>query len=585
MMRGVRQASRMVIVAAGAVAAVAGTARAELATAPVVDLKSTALVNKTAYIPPQCYTRTEAAAESAAAPTAGTASARAAHNPCFSCHVESRPPNYVNDPDLQTEWSLPGPALVNPWTNLFRDRSAAVASVEDDDILRYIRQSNYDDGKGGNLLASKLAQLPAAWDADGNGTWSGYVPDIAFHFDDQGFDIGADGPTGWRAFAYYPVNGTFWPTNGSTDDVLIRLPEIYRQAEDGTPDPAIYKINLAIVEALIKRQPVAIEPADETALGVDLDKDGRLDQALHIAFDWAPRDGRDMSWVGAARLARDRGEAPLAAGLYPLGTEFAHSVRYIDPGDDGDIRMAPRMKELRYMRKTRWLGFADRQEGALKEMKERALNPDQISLFFGSSETGVTNGTGWRLQGFIEDAAGELRPQSFEETVFCMGCHGGTGATDDDTFAFPRKLGATVAGGGWTHWTQHGLYRIPELIRADGAPEYAHYLRENGAGDELRGNAEVIARYLDDRGLLQPQAVAAFRSDVSQLLYPSRERALTLNKAYREIVREQSFIRGRDATVTPQANVSDRVEQGRPTGIDTPVSPWFHATRAAATAP
>lgn len=529
-----------------------------------VDLLTSALHNKTAYIPAQCYTRTE------------DAEGRT-HNPCATCHVSSRAPHYINDDDLQTAYSFPEPALKNPWTNLFVDRRAAVDAVPDDEITAYVRQDNYFDAQGDIILAGKLAHPPAAWDVGGDGVWSGYVPDVAYEFDAEGFDIGPDRqPTGWRAFAYYPVNGAFWPTNGSTDDVLIRLPAIYRQAENGTPDRLVYKTNLAIAEALMKRTSVPIDPTDETALGVDLDRDGRLGQAIRVAFAWPPGQDGGMSWVGAARRAQAQGEAPLAAGLYPLGTELLHSVRYIDIDDaSGEIRMSRRLKELRYMRKTRWQSYFDRQEGMLAEAKERVAFPDRIALFFGSSEEGISNGTGWRLQGFIEDAAGDLRPQSFEETVFCIGCHGGVGANDDDTFAFPRKLPATAQAGGWSHWSQAGLYRIPELIRADGAPEYAHYLAVNGAGDELRGNMEVVRRYLTDTGALKPSEVAGFRGDISRLLYPSRERALTLNKAYREIVREQSFVRGRDATVEPQQNVHRQVEQDQPTGITDPVSPWY----------
>ncbi|PTV95468.1 hypothetical protein C8J27_104104 [Rhodobacter aestuarii] len=529
-----------------------------------VDLKSTLLHNRTAYIPPQCYTKTED-------------DTGAVHNPCFTCHVRSRAPHYINDDDLQTAYSFPEPALENPWTNLLVDRHAAVAQVSDTEILDYIRQGNYLDENGRNLLAERLADLPPDWDVDGNGTWDGFTPDVTYNFDRDGFDIGSDGQiTGWRAFAYYPLNGAFWPTNGATDDVMIRLPEAYRQAEDGSESRTVYKVNLAITEALIRRAPVPIEPTDERALGVDLDKDGTLGQALNIAFDWAPKEGRTMSYVGRARLLQEAGEAPLSAGLYPLGTEFLHTVRYIDVDDaTGQIRMAARLKELRYMRKTRWQTYFDRKEGALAESKERVDFPDRIALFFGSSEEGVTNGTGWRLQGFIEDATGDLRPQSFEETVFCMGCHGGIGANDDDTFAFPRKLPATLGHGGWWHWSQRGLYDIPEMIRTDGAPEYAHYLAQNGAGDELRGNMEVISRYLTETGELTPAPVAAFRADVSQLLYPSPARALALNKAYREIVREQSFVKGRDATVAVQTNVHRSVTQDQPTGITRPVKAWY----------
>lgn len=56
-------------------------APAALAEPLAVDLKTTALGNRTAYIPSQCYTKTE------------DASGRA-HNPCFTCHVQSRAPHY-----------------------------------------------------------------------------------------------------------------------------------------------------------------------------------------------------------------------------------------------------------------------------------------------------------------------------------------------------------------------------------------------------------------------------------------------------------------------------------------------------------
>ncbi len=67
--------------------------------------------------------------------------------------------------------------------------------------------------------------------------WSGYTPDCYFNFDDEGFDREYNGTyTGWRAFAYYPFLGTFWPTNGSTDDVLIRLSDSFRKKAGGEED-------------------------------------------------------------------------------------------------------------------------------------------------------------------------------------------------------------------------------------------------------------------------------------------------------------------------------------------------------------
>lgn len=543
--------------------ALAPASRAEDAASPrpsagmAMDLTSRTLVNTTAYIPSQCYTATEGPDNTA-------------FNPCYTCHVRSRAPNYINDYDLQLEYSFPGPAQENPWTNLFVDRRAQIAAISDADILAYVREDNYRDEDGAITLARVLAAPPAGWDADGDGVWSGYVPDCWFAFDDEGFDRRPDGEiSGWRAFSYMPLPATFWPAAGSTDDVLIRLPAIYRQTEDGALDLEIYKVNLAIVEALITRRDVAIAPVDETRLGVDLDKDGALGTAETIAYDWAPLEGRNMSYVGAARLAQQRGAAPLAAGLYPLGTEFLHTVRYIDLDARGDVRMAARIKELRYGVKTRWQTYADLEEGALAEAKERDAFPDRIELFIGDVETGVPNGAGWRYQAFIEDAEGELRPQTFEETIFCMGCHGGVGVTDDSSFAFPRKLiaGETHAYG-WYHWTQRSLRGTPEALRADEKNELAFYLETAGAGDEFRSNDEIIERFLSEDGTVHPDLAAELAQDVTVLLFPSAERALMLNKAYVLIVREQSFVNGRDAIIAPPENVHRRLEPNQPTGVE-----------------
>lgn len=521
-----------------------------------VNLASTDLHNPTAYIPPQCYTETRDAA--------GTV-----HNPCMTCHVRPRAPNAINDEDLQRAFALPGPARTNRWTNLFVDRRPAIAATDAAEIDAYVRQDNYRDADGAITLARVLAEIPAGWDVNGDGQWNGYIPDAFFDFDAQGHDRAPDGtPTGWRAFAYVPLPGGFWPANGATDDVLIRLPAIFRQTEAGASSLDAYALNLAIVEALILRADVAIDPVDESLWGVDLDGDGHLGTAERVAFDWAPLEGRMMSWVGAARRQAPH---PPTAGLFPLGTEFLHSVRYLDVTDDG-IALAPRLRELRYAVKTRWLTYADFEEAGLAEAKERADFPDRISLFFGSVETGIANGAGWRYQGFIEDALGALRPQSFEETVFCVGCHGGIGVTDNSAFAFPRILPADRARArGWYHGSQQGLAGIPDPMRADGRAEILTYLRENGAGDEFRSNDELIARAFETDGSVAPDFAAALAGDIAVALFPSPGRARALNTAYREIVREQSFILGRDPVLAPAVNVHRQVDPDEPTGVETPV--------------
>lgn len=179
-----------------------------------LDLKSTNALNTTAYIPSQCYTK-----------TVDEKNENILYNPCFSCHTLNKEPNFtLSDADLQEGYDFPKDALKNPWTNLFKDRTNEVAKISDEEILKYIRVDNYKNQNGEIILKSKLENLNETWDANNNKKWDGYIPDIYFNFNEEGFDLDNSGKfTGWRVFAYQPFLGTFWPTNGSTDDVMIRL--------------------------------------------------------------------------------------------------------------------------------------------------------------------------------------------------------------------------------------------------------------------------------------------------------------------------------------------------------------------------
>ncbi|MBD3794045.1 MAG: hypothetical protein IE889_07820, partial [Campylobacterales bacterium] len=182
----------------------------------LIDFKSTISVNnQAAYIPSQCYTQT-------------VDDQGRVHNPCFSCHINSVEPNYIDDSHLQVTYDMGEYSKINRFTNLFKDRTEAVDNINDEEILAYIREDNYQKSDQ-LLLAQKLKTVPSVWDINENGKWDGYMPDCYFSFDGEGFDKDPEGNyTGWRAFGYYPFLGTFWPTNGSTDDVLIRLPEAFR---------------------------------------------------------------------------------------------------------------------------------------------------------------------------------------------------------------------------------------------------------------------------------------------------------------------------------------------------------------------
>jgi hypothetical protein len=513
------------------------------------------LVNRTAYIPAACYAKTRAAGG-------------AARNSCFVCHTKSEAPNYTNDDDLQLRLSLPPLAAKNPWTNVLSPPVERVARVSDADVVSYVRKGNYFDAGGNVALARTLAS--PEWDANHDGKWGGFVPDVGYAIDERGFDHTRDGSaTGWRAYAAYPVPG-FLPANGVPSDVFIRLDPILREDASGKDDQATYEINLAIVESLVRRTDVSIDAADEKTLGVDLDLDGKLGKATHVSFDAAP-DGSGktrMHYVGRARLEERAGKLFIAPGMFPVGTELFHTVRYLDVREDGTVAMAPRMKEIRYARKTQFSSYAIAQANTIKEAREQAESPDGILDVRWTSEVGVYSTRGWVLQGFIEGQDGELRPQSYEETAYCEGCHGGVGATSDSTFSFARKLGDRSPARGWFHPSQHDWTGTPEPKRTDGLYEYANYLGLAGDG----GDAEVRARFFDATGALRPDAVARLHEDVSTLFVPSPARALELDRAYLAIVKEQSFDHGRETPTTSggdagSATAFDVAPLGAETGI------------------
>lgn len=475
------------------------------------------IFNREAGIPPQCYTKTDGSS-----------------NPCWTCHSESRYPNLMSDWHLQKEYAFSEEGLTNHWTNLFEDRRAAAATVTDVDILTYVRQDNYVP------LVDALARRPA---------YTGYRPDLDFSrgFDAKGFAL--DG-SGWRAFRYKPFPGVFWPTNGASDDVMIRLPRAFRQRA-GADDMEVYKANLAIVEASFASPPDAAdaevtwptEPIDERAVRRDLDGDRKLRVAKRLR-------GLPPTYVGdAAGFAVER-------SLYPQGTEFLHSVRYLDP--EASNLMSRRMKELRYARKDftveRWKIISNYE----REMNEREEGKPPVVQ--GDPLTGMLNGFGWRLQGFIEDASGRLRVQTHEEHLHCMGCHTNLGVTLDQTFSFPRKVPGQA---GWGHQDLRGIPDVPQWGHAEG--EILTYLRRVKAADEFRANDEMIARFFPAGRLAEGELRRASPGgdlSIADLLAPSRGRALALNKAYRTLIETQAFARGRDTVLQPTANVHRTIENG-----------------------
>ncbi len=475
--------------------------------------------NLEAAVPPLCYTKTDGVS-----------------NPCWVCHTSAHGPNTRADWTLQEEYSFSQTALTNHYENLFVDRSAAIATLSDDEILKYVRQDNYVP------LRRALESRPG---------FEGYVPDLDFGqgFDDRGF--ARDG-SGYRAIRYKPFPGMFWPTNGSTDDVFIRLPEEFRKDVTGKPSPAIYGLNLSLLEAAITSNPdlpadridVQVEPVDERLLGQDLDGDGQVSaEVTHIRH--LPK-----TYAGSAS------HVALERGLYPRGVEFLHSVRYLDPDAPGFA--GKRMKELRYARKVQYLDRWAMLRAYEKEQdeKDEGLTP----VYSGSATSGLRNAFGWQFQGFIEDAEGRLRLSSDEEHRFCMGCHSNLGVTVDQTFSFARKVPGKE---GWRVQDIRGMHDVPQLGHTE--PEVLVYLRRVGGGDELRANDEMLARFFPGGSLAEKEvsrAAVGGDQDLAFLLLPSRERALALDKAYRVLVKGQRFDLGRDAVATPAKNVHRKITNG-----------------------
>jgi hypothetical protein len=467
--------------------------------------------NREAIIPPQCYTRTEGS-----------------FNPCYVCHQNPMPSreNTMNDGLLQVAYSFSDVGMTNHWENLFEDRSEAVAAISDEEILAWVNQDNY-------------GALPAKLEEAG---FKGWIPDLenlsaaAAAFDDEGFAL--DGSQ-WVAFNYKPLPSTFWPTNGSTDDVMIRLPEAFRTKPDGEYSRDVYKANLAIVEANIKGfASITASSVDEREVGADLNGDGTLGVIDEITAV--------QRYLGAAQ------NEFLDTYLYPEGTEFLHTVRYLGFAPDGEIVPAARMKEVRYMRKHVAYRKSIYARGYQLEAFAKELGNLPSYAYLG--DYGLDNGFGWAIQGFIEDRRGELRSLTYEENLFCMGCHTSVGATIDKTFGFPRKVDGAA---GWGYIDLEGMPDAPNFGETDG--EIAIYLARVGGGGEFRSNSEMFERWFNADGTPKAQELARAQ-DVYELVTPSRERALELNKAYRAIVAEQDYIYGRDASVTPPVNVYEQID-------------------------
>lgn len=480
-------------------------------------LEAGKVYNKEAPIPPQCYTKTEQT-----------------NNPCYVCHQSYQDqhlrPNKLNDGFQQGSYAFSDIGVSNSWRNLFKDRTKDIAKISDQQIVDYVNQDNYSP------FIEKLKQSD----------WQGFIPELKnLQLGKQAFDehgMAKDG-SGWVAFNYKPMPSTFWPTNGSTDDVMIRLPKHFMEV-GGKYSRDTYYANLALVEmAIADTTSTTTIPVSEKIIGTDLNGNGQIEENVqHIV--------KRSHYVG------DASATSLSKMLYPEGTAFLHTVRYVNADDNGDIQVSPRMKEVRYMVKKNFLSLGELKGRYYLERKEKHFENLPYANDFG--DDGVSNKHGWTLLGFIEDEQGELRQQNHEEQFFCTGCHKSVGSIIDETFSFPRKVAGVR---GWGYIDLKSMTDVPNIGEEKG--EILTYLERVGGGDEFRQNQEMLKRWFNADGSVKTAKVIA-QKNIYDLITPSRRRALDMNKAYRAIVKEQSFIYGRDATLGKAKNVLSEVNEEQP---------------------
>jgi hypothetical protein len=405
-------------------------------------------------------------------------------NACKYCHT-----NYLADTghgnafpiaEDQILYSFPSPNLnrVN-WPNVthpeeivdrLQREGTGVPQADGPDNLTYVRTDNWrsayakarpgdDDSWNNASSADSDLQLFPALDPDdlyphseddptGSGA-HGYV-------DAEGFVRNReDSYTGWRAVNFFPY-AVFTPLTGSVSGIYIRLPRGF-MTKDGQFDLSVYRENLALLERNIKN------PSDD-----------------------------EKQYYG------DASDVSVQRGFYPVGTEFAHPLHYVDLAADGEAgadldgavsagkpdyefpgTRSKRVKEVRYMYKWKDVGLADIGEaGEEGEEADHELEGEEPTAVIGKEWRGwIDNDAGWILAAYIEDRTGQLRPQTTEELLQCLGCHSSVGTTVDAVWSFQRKLPGPS---GWGEM-DYGAYDS----RRPGETRLRDYMNETAGMGEL----------------------------------------------------------------------------------------------------
>lgn len=417
--------------------------------------------NPYANIPAQCYIET----------SFGT------QNACLFCHSNAAAKQKLGNTtpqagfddmlgDLQLEYAF-GPANrfskspnINPWENTLKpeklDEVFATLGIDATkwDMQSYIQTDNwqeaYNKKKGDKRVSNSHikedafrlfpALNPSALPADADGFVRTQNGQETLFSDDLGLN------TGWRSVNFMPY-GIFTPHTGSVSGIYVRLDTKFMQDSNGSFDLEIYKQNLELLEQAIQ---------------------DRIENGM-------------THYVGAAS------DEVLHRGLFPLKTEFAHPLHYVDVEADGIDSKFPgtrsaRVKEIRYMYK--WnMHYTD----------EPIMKDEDAPLDYNKKETWIDNGAGWWMSAFIEDAQGDLRAQTPEELMQCVGCHSsrygfepaqftsGTGNTIDTVWSFSRKFAGDL---GWREMDYLGYKRNANASSTQTAGE-AH------RGDPINRDAAI----------------------------------------------------------------------------------------------
>ena len=237
-------------------------------------------------------------------------------NACLFCHTDylakEKHGNAFPLGEDQILYSFPTPDLNKVlWRNtifpeeiLARLKKEGVPLPKPGDV-GYVREDNwtpaYDASRRAghnswiNPKSSEFVLFPALdpahlYPARGNdptgGGKHGYVDTAGFVRDEKAQ------PTGWRAVNFFPY-GIFTPMSGSVSGIYLRLPRPF-MTRGGIVDLDIYKKNLDLLERNIKNQ----QPKETHYFG-------------------------------------DAAKIKVARGFFPVGSEFAHPLHYVDLNADG----------------------------------------------------------------------------------------------------------------------------------------------------------------------------------------------------------------------------------------------------------